>query len=150
MTTVIVPGRRAGAWRRWWLTAAVLLSVAVVLLAVLAVLALASGLSHLNLADLHLMINGQDRSIDLQRALGSGSGLTLAGVLLAGLGLLIGLWLLVAVPLALLAGLGGLVLMALLLALGLVGLPLLAVMLVMLLVASPLLLGVWLLRRLMR
>ena len=107
-----------------------------------AVLALSHGLAPYDGLPFSLVIDGQDITADLGlQRLDSG-----ARLLLAGIAVLVGLWLLVALPLALLAALGAALALVLLVVLGSVGLPLLAVGLVLGLLALPLLLLWWLLR----
>ena len=119
----------------WWL---LILTAALLW----AVLALSHGLAPYDGLPFSLVIDGQDITADLGlQRLDSG-----ARLLLAGIAVLVGLWLLVALPLALLAALGAALALVLLVVLGSVGLPLLAVALVLGLLALPLLLLWWLLR----
>ena len=107
-----------------------------------AVLALSHGLAPYDGLPFSLVIDGQDVTAELGRhRLDQGTRL-----LLAGLAVGVGLWLLVALPLALLAGLALMLGLVLLVLLGSVGLPLLALALVLGLLALPLLLLWWLLR----
>ena len=114
--------------------------------ALCAVLALSQALAFYDGLPFSLVIDGQDVSAELgAQRLDQGTRLLLAGV-----AVLVGLWLLVALPLALLAGLGLVLGIVLLVLLGSVGLPLLAVALVLGLLALPLLLLLGLLRWMLR
>ena len=115
-----------------------------------AVLALSHGLAPYDGVPFSLVVDGDDLTADVG-LLHLDPG---ARLLLSAMAVGVGLWLLVAVPLALtlalalaLAAVVGLVLLALV---GTLGLPLLALGLVLGLLALPVLLGVWLLKWLLR